>query len=172
MVISCYSPTYNRDETDITNFYKRLYSFAQHINKHKVLIIDGDMNTQIGKDRNNKFCVHKLPNRNHEYLADFSLKNSFASQNSMFENSEGKLSNHGCRNYAKAYLDYIVMNKVWINSDLERSAIFLFWKSVFNSQNRLAKFALVYTEVIFKQSKLHLITDPHLPTVIWAINKK
>ena len=31
------------------------------------------MNAQIGKDENNKFCLHNFPNRNDEYLADFSL---------------------------------------------------------------------------------------------------
>ena len=32
------------------------------------------MNAQIGKDGNNNFYLHNLPNRNDEYLADFMLK--------------------------------------------------------------------------------------------------
>ena len=34
------------------------------------------MNDQIGKDENYKFCLLNLPNRNGEYLSDFSLENN------------------------------------------------------------------------------------------------
>ena len=44
--------------------------------KHKVLIIHEDFNVKINKDEN-KFCLHNLPNRNGEYLIDFSLENSY-----------------------------------------------------------------------------------------------
>ena len=36
------------------------------------------MKALIGKDQNYKFCLHNLPNRNGEYLADFSLENSLS----------------------------------------------------------------------------------------------
>ena len=52
-----------------TTFFDGLSSFAQHIPKHNVLIIGGDMNAQISKDENNKFCLHNLSNRNGEYQA-------------------------------------------------------------------------------------------------------
>ena len=42
------------------------------------VIIGGDVNVQIGKDKNNEFGLHNLPNRNDEYLADFSLENSLS----------------------------------------------------------------------------------------------
>ena len=62
-ITSSYSPTNSSDELDITIFYNELSSFVQHISKHNVLIIRGDMNAQIGKDEN-KFCLHNLPKRN------------------------------------------------------------------------------------------------------------
>ena len=65
-IISCYSPTNASDEMDITTCYYNLSSFAQHISKHNVVIINREMNAQIGKERNGK------------YLIDFSLKNSFS----------------------------------------------------------------------------------------------
>ena len=50
------------------------------------------MNVQIGKDKNNKFYLHNLPNRNGEYLTDFSLKNSLSCLNTKFQKRKGKLS--------------------------------------------------------------------------------
>ena len=63
---------------------KWLSSLVQNIPKHNILIIGGDMNAQISKDENNKFSLHKLPNRNSEYLTAFSLKNSLSCLNTKF----------------------------------------------------------------------------------------
>ena len=52
IIISCYSPTNVRDETDLIAFYNELFSLVRIIPKHNVLIIGGDMNAQI--DKNNK----------------------------------------------------------------------------------------------------------------------
>ena len=65
-IVSWYSSTDVRG-IDVTTFFNRLSSLDGYIPKHNVLNISGDMNTQIGKDMNNKFC---LPNRYNEYLAD------------------------------------------------------------------------------------------------------
>ena len=40
-----------------------------------------DMNTQVGKDKNNKFCLHNSSKRNGKYLTDFSLEKSLACLN-------------------------------------------------------------------------------------------
>ena len=63
------------DETEIITFYNELSSLVKHIPKHNVLIISIDMSAQIGKDENNKFCLPNSPNRNMEFLADFSIEN-------------------------------------------------------------------------------------------------
>ena len=60
-----------------TTFYNELSSFARHIPKINVQIIGGDMNTQIGKNVNNKFGFYKISNRNGEYSTDFSSKSIF-----------------------------------------------------------------------------------------------
>ena len=59
-------------------FYNGLSFLAWYIPKLSVLIISRDMNAQIGKDDNDKFCLHNLLNRNGDYLANFSLENSFS----------------------------------------------------------------------------------------------
>ena len=51
-IISCYSPINASDKTDLTNFYNELFSFIYSIPEHKVLIIGGDMNAQIYKNKN------------------------------------------------------------------------------------------------------------------------
>ena len=54
-IISCYSPTNASDKIDLVTFYNELFSIVCSIPKHNVLIIGGDINTQTGKNENNKF---------------------------------------------------------------------------------------------------------------------
>ena len=55
-IISCYSPTNVSEETKLVTFYKELPSLIRSIPKHNLLVIGGDMNAQIRKNRNNKYC--------------------------------------------------------------------------------------------------------------------
>ena len=48
-IISWYSPSNVSEETDQVAFYDELSSLVRSIPKHKVLVIGGDMNVQIGK---------------------------------------------------------------------------------------------------------------------------
>ena len=73
------SPADSNNKTDINTFYNKLSSFVQHIPKHNILIIGGDMNAQEDNDRNNDFFLEKSSIKNGEYLTEFSLKNRFAS---------------------------------------------------------------------------------------------
>ena len=82
-IVSCYSFTNVSDEMDVTTFYKELSLLVQHIPKHNILIISGDMNAHIGKDKNNKFNLHNLTNKNGDYLAEFYLYNRNAGLNKL-----------------------------------------------------------------------------------------
>ena len=53
-----------------------------------------------------------------EHLTDFSLENGLTCPNTKFQEREGKLLTYTCTNNAKAQIDYILMNKKWINSTL------------------------------------------------------
>ena len=101
-VISFYCPTNASDETDTVIFFKKLSSLIRHIPKRNILIISWDMNAQIGKSENNKFCFYNLSNRNGEYLADFSLKNKLACLNTKFQKSQRKLWTYTLPNNSKA----------------------------------------------------------------------
>ena len=71
-IMSCNSPTNTSDETNLITFYNELSSLVRSPPpQHNV---GGDINAQIGKDENNKFCLHNSSNRN-EHLTDFSLEN-------------------------------------------------------------------------------------------------
>ena len=52
-IVSCYSPTNVSEENEIVTFYDELSSLVRSIPKHNMLVIGGDMNAQIGKNRNN-----------------------------------------------------------------------------------------------------------------------
>ena len=74
-IISCYSPTNVSEETELVTFYEELSSLVRSIPKHDLLVIGGDMNAQIGKNRNNKYSLHNTSNRNGQHLIDFMIEN-------------------------------------------------------------------------------------------------
>ena len=118
MIVSWYCPTNINDETDITTFYNELSSLAWHISKYHVLIVDGDTNGQIGKDKNNKFCLHNQPNKNSKYLADFFPRElSFIPKYYVLKKAR-KTWPYTYPNNAKSQLDYILKNKKCIKSAL------------------------------------------------------
>ena len=66
-IISCYSPTNVSEETELVTFYDVLSSLVRSIPKH-MLVIGGDMNTQIAKNGNNKYSLHNTSNRNGQQI--------------------------------------------------------------------------------------------------------
>ena len=75
-IISCYSPTDVREETEVIAFYDVLSSLIRSIPKHNVLVIGGDMNAQIGKNGNHKYSLHNSSNSNGQHLTDFTIENT------------------------------------------------------------------------------------------------
>ena len=74
-IIFCYSPTNVSEETELVTFYEELSSLVRSIPKHNLLVIGGDMNAQIGKNRNNEYSLHNMSNRNGQHLIDFMIEN-------------------------------------------------------------------------------------------------
>ena len=125
-IISCYSPTKANDEKDLDTFYNKLSSLVRSIPKHNVLIIGGDINAKISKNENNTFSEHNSWNRNEElYL------------NTRFQKRKGKLWTYTLANNAKAQIDCIFINKIWINSAWDCKA-YSFFEGVF-SDHRILK---------------------------------
>ena len=72
-IISCYSPTNVSEETELVTSYDELSSLVSSIPKYNMLVIGGDTNAQIEKNRNNKYSLHNTKNRNAQHLTDFMI---------------------------------------------------------------------------------------------------
>ena len=90
-IIPYYSPTNASEETELIAFYDELSSLVRSIPKHNFLVIGGDMNAQIGKNRNHKFNLHNSSSRNGQHLSDFTIENGLTYLNTSFKKKEGKL---------------------------------------------------------------------------------
>ena len=110
-IISCYSPTNVSEETKLIDFYDELSSLVRSTPKHNVLVIGGNMNAQIGKNRNHKF-------RNGQHLTNFTIENRLTCLNTSFQKREEKLWTDTYPNNTKAQIDYVLINKKWNNSAL------------------------------------------------------
>ena len=115
-IISCYSPTNVSEETELVTFYEVLSSLVRSIPKHNLLVIGGDMNAQITKNRNNKYSLHNTSNRNGQHLIDFMIENRLTCLNTNFQKREGKLWTYTYANNSKAQIDYVFINRRWKNS--------------------------------------------------------
>ena len=121
-IISCYSPTNVSEETELVTFYDELSSLVRSIPKHNMLVISGDMNAQIGKNRNNKYSLHNTSNRNGQHLTDFMIENRLECLNTNYQKREGKLWTYTYANNTKAQIDYVLINKKWKNSAMNCEA--------------------------------------------------
>ena len=100
-IISCYNPINVSEETYLIAFYNELSSLVRNIPKRNILVIGGDMNTQIGKNLNNKFSSHNTANRNGEHLRDFTLENRLTCLNTKFQKRNENLWTYTYTNNAK-----------------------------------------------------------------------
>ena len=91
-IISCYSPTNVSEETELVTFYEDLSSLVRSILKHNLLVIGGDMNAQIWKNRNNKYSLHNTSNRNGQHLTDFIIENRLTCLNTNYKKKGGKIT--------------------------------------------------------------------------------
>ena len=121
-IISCYSPTNDSEETELVTFYEELSSLVRSIPKHNLLVIGGDMNDQIWKNRNNKYSLHNTSNRNGQHLTDFMIENRLICVNRNYQKREEKLWTYTYANNIKAQIDYVFINKKWKNSAMNCEA--------------------------------------------------
>ena len=112
-IISRYSPTNVSEETELVAFYNELSSLVRSIPKHNVLVIGGDMNVQIGKNRNNRYSLHNTSNRNGQHLTEFMMENRLTCLSTNYQKREGKLWTYKYVNNSKAQIDYAFVNKKW-----------------------------------------------------------
>ena len=99
-IISCYSPTNVIEENELVAFYDELSSLVRSIPKHNMLVIGGDMNAQIEKNRNNKYSLHNTSNRNGQHLTDFMIENKISMPQYKLPKKRGQTMDiHVCKQY-------------------------------------------------------------------------
>ena len=121
-IISCYSPTNVSKETELVPFYEELSSLVCSIPKHNMLVLGGNTNAQIGKNRNKKYSLHNTSNRNGQHIIDFMIENRLTCLNTNFQKREGKLWTHTYVNKSKAQIDYLFIDRKWKNSEMNCEA--------------------------------------------------
>ena len=87
-----------------------------------MLVIGGDMNDQLGKNRNNKYSLPNTSNRNGQHLTDFMIENRLTCLNTNYQKREGQLWTYTYANNSKAQIDYVFINKKWKNSAMNCEA--------------------------------------------------
>ena len=100
---------------ELVAFYDELSSLVRSILKHNVLVIGGDMNAQIAKNRNNKYSLHNTSKRNGQHLTDFMIENRLTCLNTNYQKWEGKLWTYAYT-YTHIYI-YINVN-IYIHKNI------------------------------------------------------
>ena len=170
-ILSCYSPTNVSEETELVTFCEELSSLVRSIPKHNLLVIGGDMNAQIEKNRNNKYSLHNTSNRNGQHLTDFMIENRLTCLNTNYQKREGKLWTYTYANNNKAQIDYIFINRKWKNSAMNCEAYSSF--EGVSSDHRIvtAKLRLsLRKKTPHGQRQLSTTTGPYLTTEILETN--
>ena len=169
-IISCYSPTNISEVTKRATFYNELSSLVRSIPKRNLLIIGGDMNARIGKNRHKKYSLHNTSNRNGQHLTDFMIENRITCLNTNYQKREGKLWTDTYANNSKAQIDYVFINKKWKNSAMNCEAYSSFEGVSSDHRIVMAKIRLSLRKMPHEQRPLNTMTGPSLTTEIFEIN--
>ena len=117
-VICCYSPTSVSDKAKVENFYNDLSSLTQQIPKHNVTIIGGDFNAKLGRNNGFIHSFHEESNRNGKLLNNFLMESNMVCLNTLYRKRSGKKWTFTYPNGINAQIDFLLINKKWLDSSL------------------------------------------------------
>lgn len=117
-IICCYSPTNVSEESEIEEFYNELSGLTRQIPKHNVILIGGDFNAKLGNTDSFQNSFHAETNRNGEWLKDFLIENKLVCLNTLYQKRTGKKWTFTYPNGTNAQIDFILINKKWVNCAL------------------------------------------------------
>jgi endonuclease/exonuclease/phosphatase family metal-dependent hydrolase len=80
-LINIYAPTEDKEEEIKEQFYKKLQRAHDRVPKHDVIIIMGDMNAKLGKEKVfnqvlGRHTLHNISNENGEMVANYAISNN------------------------------------------------------------------------------------------------
>ena len=113
--ISCYSPTNCADVDNVEVFYEDLTEVISNTPKHNMLMIGGDFNAQLGQP-DHRFSYHPQTNRNGAFLDSILTQFNLRATNTLFQKRKGKLWTITYGNGSRGQIDFILVNRKWLNS--------------------------------------------------------
>ena len=113
-VIVHYSPV--EGDCAAEEHYNNLSTAIKDIPKHNVLLVVGDYNAHFGPE-DVKFTFHNSTNKNGEYTLNLAQEENLSIINTRFRKKKGKLWTFlSDGTHHKSQIDYILINKKWVNS--------------------------------------------------------
>ena len=83
-LIIIYAPTEDKEEEIKEQFYEELQRTQDRVPKHDVIIIMGDMNAKLGKEKVfsqviGRHTLHNISNKNGEIVSNYAISNGYVS---------------------------------------------------------------------------------------------
>ena len=115
-VITCHAPHSGTTDDEIASFYEDLTDHVDTIPTHDLIVIAGDLNAHIGRDKANQNAYYPSTNRNGQLLLDFALENSFTIGALKFNKRRTKKVTWKAPNGGLHQIDHILIKSKWQNS--------------------------------------------------------
>ena len=96
-----------------------LQDVIRQLPKHNVIVIAGDMNTQVGSEDIVGFSFHDNTNRKGNLLWDLTKECELVSISTKFQKKKDELWTHPHPSAERAQFDHILINKKWKDSAMD-----------------------------------------------------
>ena len=92
-IISTHAPTEEKEEYKKEEFYDRLEEIYNNVQKYDIILIMGDFNAKIGKEKHlakvaGKYTLHNETNKNGNFLAQFAAMNKLFIKSTSFQHKK------------------------------------------------------------------------------------
>ena len=151
-IVCAYSPTNDKSEEEIDQFYTDLRSVTENIPLHNFFVLVGDMNAKIATPNVN-FSYDKETNRNGEKLLEYMEEYNLFSASNNFMKPLSQLWSFEYPSGHRAQLDYILFRKKWKNSVKDTRSYSSF--STVGSDHRIVSSHVKLSLRVSKKSKPH-----------------
>lgn len=116
-LLNIYAPTENADKEDKDTFYEEMERAMDAIPKEDAVLLLGDFNAQIGKEKHiehiaGKHTIHNKTNNNGQMLCEFATKNNLIISSTKFKHPrEHKITWTSPDQQYQTQIDHVLINK-------------------------------------------------------------